>query len=358
MAAAVAAEPIGPPATSSHSHSMTASKVVDATNRGLDDIHAPTWLLFTTTTSLIGFSIQYPAYLAMTRRQANPQLENKTTVRLLADMYHANGRSPKVWFRGLPSLLVGIAGAEIGYLWTYEWFRNKNGSSPLVDLFGGREAASQAALDGTAGFIADAITTVGYVPFAVIANRQMCAGVGVAASMKYESALTTWKHATNGPQGARGMFVGLSPSLLMSTHSFYWWAVYGTLKERLYAAARPHLPALEEKCPWLPRLAVSQKDNVVLNCMAAIVAGTSTAVIWNPVAVVRTRMQVAVSASENGVHVAAPRMRDVFASVWKQEGVRGFMKGSCVAAATAVVEASLFATIYETGKFVAQEGNI
>ena len=338
-------------------------RVVDATTRGIDDLDVVTWMCFTAGACLARTALQHPFVLACARRQACSKLEKMSSWELLATMRRESGGSWRAMYRGFPAIAIGMTASEVLYMWEYEWLRNPRGSSPLVPI-APREVRSDTAttagpsppetvpsthfLDGVSGFVADATTTVAHVPFFLVANRQMCAGIGAATGSTYKGAWATLASATKAsPLGWRGMFTGLSAGLLLSTHSAFWWAGYEDLKARMYPALRPSLECVAASYPRLPEPLVSTADNVPINTIAAGVAAGVVAALWNPALVLQTRMQVA---SETSV----PRLRDVASSIWRAEGARGFTRGTCMFVVASVVDAVGFSVLYEVGKQYAQ----
>ena len=320
-----------------------AVRVVDATTRGIDDLDLPLWLAFTSAACFARLFAQYPFTLAMTRQQACPELQHMTARAMLRVLYHSNGRSFRPMYRGFGTMAAGAIVGEVGYLWFYEFMRNKN-RSPLTAVGCGE---SQPALDAAAGFLSDAATTVCQVPFFIVANRQMCAGMGVAKNAAYKNAFRTFQDAM-ASTGPRGMMTGLSAALLLSTHSAYWWSAYGDMKARIYPALAPTLAAAEARYPWLPAPVVSRTDNILINTFASVVAGTVVAVVWNPAVVLQTRMQVA------DTTFGAPRLRDVARQIYRTDGLRGFAKGTRASIASTAIGCGAFSALYELGKQLAQ----
>ena len=329
-------------------------RVVDATTRGIDDLDVVTWMCFTAGACLARTALQHPFVLACARRQACTELAHKSSWALLAAMRRESGGSWRSFYRGFGALALGNVTCEVAFLVGYEWLRNPRGSSPLISVAPNAsdtataERPSTHFLDASSGFIADAATTVAHVPFILIANRQMCAGIGAATGSTYKGAWATLTCATKAsPLGWRGMFTGLSAGLLLSVHSAPWWAGYEDLKARMYPALRPSLECVAASYPRLPAPLVSTADNVPINTIAAGVAAGVVAALWNPALVLQTRMQVA---SETSV----PRLRDVASSIWRAEGARGFTRGTCMFVVASVVDAVGFSVLYEVGKQYAQ----
>jgi hypothetical protein len=325
-------------------------EVIDATNRGIDDLDLSLWLAFTSCACFTRILSQYPFLLAMTRRQAAAELETASSASLLKQMYRTHGTA-RSFFRGFPAMVSGMVMSEVAYLWIFEWLRNKHGASPLAYAAGG-DSACQAVLDGGAGFTADVVTTVCQVPFFVVSNRQMCAGMGVAATLPYENSFRTLRRVVQSGSGAAGMFAGLTPSLLLSTHSAFWWSAYGGMKCQFYDTCRPTLERVQRQHPWIPSPLVSPTDNIPLNTLAAVIAGTVVAVVWNPLYVLRTRMQVD-AVGENLTN--PPTLRAAARKIWRTEGWRGFTRGTCMSVTSTVVDCTVFSCMYELGKQLAQK---
>ena len=260
-----------------------------------------------------------------------------------------------------------------------------------------------------------------------------------ASSSSSSSSVSVWRMDAAGARaGLKGWYAGLSASLFMLPASGLWWASYGQLKRGVYAAAGPHLDCLAERhrqrlsrggggdrgevdpletsfssspsssshsthaaappasapvsstyagAPWY----LSSTDNPILNGFAGVLATLITTVAYNPVSVLRTRLQAlppppprtassslpssssypssssasaaaVVGASASAFAAAVRRgpggtragalARDLIA----REGYRGFFKGALTNASVSVVDGLLFATLYELTKYGSDRG--
>jgi hypothetical protein len=101
---------------------------------------------------------------------------------------------------------------------------------------------------------------------------------------------------------------------------------------------------------WL----LSPHDNPVINGLAGVAASTVTTTVYNPVMVVRTRLQTA-QASAGGIS-SRVRIGSICSELLRGEGWRGFFKGTTVNVGIAVVDGLLFAFLYEFTKLSSDVG--
>jgi len=117
--------------------------------------------------------------------------------------------------------------------------------------------------------------------------------------------------------------------------------MYAQTKRVLYDDVLPLIPE-SGKHTWLPDAVTSRSDNWVVNATASLVTSGTTAVVFNPFLVVRTRLQIQ----------AGSTMRSICRQVFRESGAKGFFKGTTLSVATCVVDGVLAATCYEWAKYL------
>lgn len=142
--------------------------------------------------------------------------------------------------------------------------------------------------------------------------------------------------------------------------------------ERLTSSPVPHQPV-----PWY----LSPTDNPILNGLAGVLATLITTVLYNPVSVIRTRLQalpppvsipkvpitveavardrqrvfslkrVASTLQARRAAISNSRILTLSRELVQREGYRGFFKGTITNASVSVIDGLLFATLFELTKF-------
>lgn len=247
-------------------------------------------------------------------------------------------------FRGLGVCVLGNVLGESSYLLTLEAVR---------EYLPAYVHTSQR--DFMAGVSADAVALALCTPLSVICNRQMTAGFGLANENVYKNAVGTLRDVTSQRRGYLNLYAGVSVGLLMVPAGGMWWGIYGYSKATLYALGAPFLKDDRDekrkgdgKGPlerifdtrWLR----SATDNPLINGVAGTLASAVTTTIYNPITVIRTRMQATNSDSASG------RIRKLCRELVQREGPSAFFKGTSVNVSAAVLDGLVFALLYEMTK--------
>lgn len=106
-------------------------------------------------------------------------------------------------------------------------------------------------------------------------------------------------------EGFRSLFRGVGPQILLSSHTTIQVALYEFMKRKYWHGEEPPVSGV------------------------ALASGASkgvAAVICNPLEVCRTRLQD--KRNVGGINYSS--MQSAFSTIWKQEGIRGMYRGTCV----------------------------
>ena len=327
------------------------------------------------TSSFVRTTITHPLQLAVARKRVTKEAAAPSLFRIVKEAYSGNAASStglvsgiRNIYRGYGVALLGNVMGEISYLWTLEAVREElRHSSALVD-----------SRDVVAGVAGDCVAVLLCTPLGVVFSRQVTAGYGMTTANHYRPAASTfaecWElnqssssagvtRSLRVQRGLRGIYAGVSAGAAMIPASGVWWGLYGQVKHLFYALAAPILrdPAHQSTADgrvslvstnWL----LSSTDNPAINGAAGVVASVLTTMLYNPVMVVRTRLQtLPVVALAEGVK-RRRRVHEICSSLVKEEGYRGFFKGSTVNVGVAVLDGLMFSFLYELTKLSSDRG--
>jgi hypothetical protein len=221
----------------------------------------------------------------------------------------------------------------------------------LVDMwkeFGPVE--NKVSRDFSAGVIAEGFAAPVYSPFAVISQRQMVAGCGIAQHEAYSGVVQSMRHMLS-TVGPRAFFRGMGITIAMLPVAGCWWALYEYLKHVTYATLNAPGPASLQLTSWagtLPRWATSTTDNLVVNFALGSTASCVVAVVANPFYVLRSRVQV----MQVPAGTKLPTMW-VARDLLEKEGMRGLLRGLRTNIVACTLEGAVFATMYEGVRYLA-----
>lgn len=313
----------------------THTSTSNAVTRSWSDLDVPIWLSLLGASAFVRSVVLHPLTLAATRKRVSVEF-----VSLRGTLADARKSGWRAMYRGLPVAVAGNVIGEVTYLATVEYTRE---ARKTLAGDGTRHMEHSYWRDAFSGVAGESVSLLLTTPFAVVVNRQMTAEVGLASANQYMNARRTVASLWNGsnPAGVRALYMGLSASLAMLPASAVWWATYGETKLQLYSLL-VRFP-LRDEMPLL-----NGSDNVFVNAAAAVVASTATAVISNPVNVVRTRLQTL--NTQSGVR---GRVWNTCRDLVMREGVRAFWKGTSANALVAVADGILLSGLYELTKLAA-----
>jgi hypothetical protein len=300
----------------------------NAVNRRLEHLDVGRWFAMLSLSAGVRTVLQHPLNVAAARKRV---LRDDTTVRkVLSDIRAISGI--RGLFRGVGAAICGNILGEVCHLGMFEVMRQKF------------QFGSHAANDAAAGLTGDSFAVFFYAPFGMVCNRQMTAGLGLAEGVKQESLGGTVKTIID-KKGLLGMYTGVSASFLLVPASAVWWSLYGTIKHMMYAMSRPFLDNnASSSLVSLRDRVMSSEDNVVINAVAAATTSAFVTVMFNPVVVLRTRLQVY---DGNAMLNKRGKIRYVIKDLLQKEGWKALFKGAAVNVGVAVTDGILFSQVYE-----------
>ncbi|KEG13299.1 mitochondrial carrier protein [Trypanosoma grayi] len=364
---------------------LSDSLSTNAVNRGLSDLHTPTWLALVSTNVILRTVLFHPLNVAIARKRVTHEDRPPSVSALMSQAYRGEVGPKGVpsrggvrgIYRGFGAATVGNLIGEVVYLLTMESVKEElEGGSPALgkDLGKGHEFNANSHAAAVGGMAGDAAALLLITPFAVVCNRQMTAGYGMTASNVYRSAWATAREVCGFYQqpggsftrrvwgGLRGLYAGLSPGIVLLPASGMWWALYSETKSVLYRLTDPILSRWElerrksdsqqkQQPLWKQNWLLSPTDNPVLNAMAGTVASAATTVVFNPIDVLHTRLQAlppGIFSTTKSVPFA--RVRHIVNDLIHTEGWRGFFKGTTANTCVAVMNGVVFSLLFELTK--------
>lgn len=174
------------------------------------------------------------------------------------------------------------------------------------------------------------------------------------------AALSWWRtlRAMHRENGLRTVFAGYGTTLAVGCQwSALWWALYGVFKAGIYSATGPLLvdgssdgaqpqrgfssaSSSSRLASVVPAWCLCKDDNMVINTVASVVTGGTTAIMFNPYLVIRTNLQT----------VPMATLRSVTRHIYGTRGLRGFYSGLWLNVTACVVDGTLASTSYEYAK--------
>ena len=239
------------------------------------------------------------------------------------------------------------------------------------------------------GMLGDFFAFVLTAPLCVACNRQITAGFGLGRDNVYRPLPQTLRDiwglnqtaVTSPPparlqyylRGMQGLYAGAAATIAMMPAAGIWWATYNYLKVQAYTGAAPRLHEEAKSCAsWWCRWFMSPTDNPLINAAAGVVASVTTATAFTPLMVVRTRLQTvhpstfesAPLLGRSGANFAAKRFHAMYHSrislisraILRNEGPRGFFKGTSANISVSIIDGLVFSMVYELTKYGSDRG--
>ncbi|EKG02739.1 mitochondrial carrier protein, putative [Trypanosoma cruzi] len=355
----------------------------NAVNRSLSDLHTPTWFVLLGLSSGLRTLLLHPLNLAISRKRMMAESRPPPVMQILSQAYRGEAKtSPlnptkgvRAIYRGFGVALIGNLFGEVAYLHTLELVREELESKPSalqgasssqgLDFNASSHAAAAGGLAG--GLISLLITT----PMSVVCNRQLTAGYGMASGYTYCSAWATGREVSGlyrktnesflrrGKYALRGFYAGLLPGIAALPEYAVWWALYSKTKVVLYTLFEPTLSRWERERDandsirpfWRQNWLLSPTDNPALNAAAGMLASSITTVVFNPLDVIHTRLQV-LPLERHGKAKGVPfaRVYNLVDSLIRKEGWRGLFKGASANVSASVLDGVFFSLFFELTK--------
>lgn len=188
-----------------------------------------------------------------------------------------------------------------------------------------------------AGCAADLCTSFFAVPFGIVALRLQCRESRYSGSVT-KAFSTIWKE-----EGLRGFYRGLTATVIRDVPaSGMWWGTYEAVKPHIARITEDRYKRVKARVDLTGEGPLSDARRVWWasdrrsQFISGSVAGVVTTILINPLDVLKTRLQVLY----HGTNVVAPTIREESATIWRTEGLAGFMRG---VAPKAITYAPLFA---------------
>lgn len=221
---------------------------------------------------------------------------------------------PRGFFKGFGTAMLNLAVGQV-YISVFE--RLRSGDVPLLN--GLSEAQRTAVGACTAVLVSQTVSN----PIDVVSQRLMVdrSGPGPRGGAWQPAALRVAREVI-ATSGSRGLFRGYWASILqMAPGSSLWWTSYGLYRKALLGSLGPS-PA-----PWHPR---------AVEVASGALAGSTVAIVANPLDVLRTRVQV------HGLPLVA-----TLRSILFKEGIKGVTAGMTARVATMAPNGALVMSAYE-----------
>ncbi|KAH9589118.1 Mitochondrial substrate/solute carrier [Trypanosoma melophagium] len=376
--------------------STTSSSTLSSTNavsRGLSDMHVPTWLGLLSMNVIFQTVLFHPMNLVISRKRVTKEDNPPSVISMVRQIYRgdatmgtgSNAKGMRALYRGFGAALVGNLIGELSHLHTMESVRESlESASPdepkKEDSAEGPNFNTNSLAVSAGGMMGELAALLLVTPIAVVCNRQMTSGYGMTAGNTYRTAWSTAREVVGLYQqpagsrfdiirrGVRGLYAGLLPGIAGIPASGMWWALYSQSKATLYTCTQPTLTRWEQarlqsnqgegataekqqQPVWKQNLFLSSTDNPAINGAAGIIASGATAVVFNPVDVLHTRLQ-SLPPSKTGAQGTVPfgRVRQITGDLIRTEGWRGFFKGTVASTGVAVLNGVVFSLFFELTK--------
>lgn len=303
----------------------------NAVNRSFGDLDAKKYLTYIGVLCAVRVAMQHPLTMALARKQTCSVASELSTSRIIADIYKKEGGF-RALTSGMPVYVAGTALSEVISMGLYEYGRF---SLPIE---------SDARRDATSGYLGDVCSRWLYTPLICIANRQMTAESATSRRSRntiFDNSLRGTCSRMYAEGGFRPFFAAFGTSIVVgSAWTGAWLSIYGQSKTVMYSGAERFAPTSFTTNTNIPLCARSLDDNFVINSTASVFTSAATAVMFNPFLVIRTRMQISTGSTLIGT----------MQHVLKENGARGFFKGTSLNVCACLLDGWLLSTTYEWAK--------
>ncbi|KAF9978970.1 hypothetical protein BGZ73_007857 [Actinomortierella ambigua] len=265
----------------------------------------------------------WPLEVATTRMQATKDNKTISTFRLLRDI--AKNEGPTKLFRGLVPFLVSSLPAETLYLGVYEQMTSVI-ETRFPDKTKTNSATREFAVSGTAGFIAEVVSALLYVPTDIVSQKLRV--LSETPGAKPVSTLGMCKHLYKS-DGIRAFYQGFWASTWANAPgSVAFWAGYETTKKVIYNEfkAREDREQQQNRPGFYSKYKLSQEKELILGLSALNSTWLST-LLTSPFDMIRVRLQLLDPSIPHEAVQLKQGWWGMLKLIASQEGRRGFFKG-------------------------------
>ncbi|RKU45030.1 hypothetical protein DL546_005060 [Coniochaeta pulveracea] len=269
-------------------------------------------------------------------RSTTSPTKSLTTISLLRDML-ATGHPIRALYRGLAPNLLGNASS-----WASFFFFKSRAELAITTFKSGSDAVPGKVLTPTDFFLsslaAGAATQCITNPIWVLKTRIVSSDRNAAGA--YPGMIAGVKHIIQ-TEGLRGFYRGLGVGLMGVSHGAVQFAVYEPAK-RVYFRRKRDWTGDTGLQPDAKDAKITNDATVVLSTLSKFVAGTVT----YPLQVLRARLQNYHAEERFGRGI-----RGVVRQLWREEGFRGFYRGTMPGVVRVLPATWVTFLVYENVKF-------
>lgn len=228
-------------------------------------------------------------------------------------------------FRGIAPALVASAGSWGGYFYIYELLKERKLQSMAnVHSSKGKSRDSSAVVKTESqklgvkdhllsGIQAGVMLVFIFNPVFLIKTRLALQGAD-PSKVKYKGGIDAFRTIFR-EEGIRGLYQGLLPAILLTSHGAVQFATYEYMKDVLLVTKKTPVTPV-----WLKEHVLDGPvQPLILGGISKIIASTTT----YPYQVIKSRLM---QRGVNGVYKYKGTL-DCIVSVWRENGVRGFFRG-------------------------------
>ena len=238
-------------------------------------------------------------------------------------------------YKGFGTVIGGLIPGRMVYLGVLEGTK-KVVSTALqeYDTEGGQ--LSEAFVASTSSFVAGGMASLSgqlvAVPVDVISQRQMITGNVRISGIEMARRIIR-------QDGIRGLYRGMGASIMTFVPaSAVWWSAYGAWQSEVWTFLDYYRGVEHHRGPTLR----SERDILSVQVVSGVLTGWTTALITNPLDVIKTRIQTRDSAAEERLGWIGTGKQ-----VFKNDGIQGFYRGVVPRMASASIWGTAMVTTYE-----------
>jgi solute carrier family 25 folate transporter 32 len=304
-------------------------------------------LIAGTTAGLVTTSLLYPLELVKTRMQVlQKEAGYATTAASIRSVLEGEGAGGM--YRGITPALFASAGSWGGYFYFYELSKkrklnaiNMEGDANYGDTRVGAEKKLGVKDHLLSGIEAGVFLVMIFNPIFLVKTRMALQGTDTN-NKRYAGMFDALKTIVR-EEGARGLYKGLVPALLLTSHGAVQFASYEYMKEATTKISESSMTS-----PLIKGF-LSSFQSLLLGGVSKIIASSAT----YPYQVIKSRLQ---QRGTGGVYKYKGTL-DCANKLWKEGGVRAFFRGIVPSTLKVAPGSALTFFVYEeTVKFI-RKGN-